>query len=283
MVEKDGETRPTMGAKKNMERRSDGQVVSTSARTNDGETRLDEMVRTVIPRADVEERTGSLNHDCIKNLDFLHVSNFEQQIRELDAAINGNIPSMELVTIQEASLGREKSAHVLEENALQQSRKSHAFGPNEESQAQPTNVGPQSIALKPMQEQMGNVSLFHPRINFNLGLPSPKLNKAQSMKKTKGGNQRKMKENSEVRGAEKKPNKEETQPHEEKYTVDGAMEIEMADTGTKRRTRVPLAELESKEDNGKRIKVAGEIKELSKLFTQQLGLAAAAAQPRRAQ
>ena len=271
-----------MGAKKNMERRSDGQVVSMPARTNDGETRPDEMGRTVIPRADVEERTGSLNHDCIKNPDFPYVSNFEQQIRELDAAINGNIPSMELVTIQEAYLGREESAHVLEENALKQSRKSHAFGPNEESQAQPTNVGPQSIAFKPMQEQIGNVSLFHPGINFNLGLPSPKLNKAQSMKKTKGGNQRKMKENREVRGAEEKPD-EETQPYEEKYTVDGAMEIEMAVTGTKRRTRVPLVELENKEDNGKRIKVAGEIKELGKLFAQQLGSAAAAAQPRWAQ
>ena len=57
----------------------------------------------------------------------------------------------------------------------------------------------------------------------------------------------------------------------------------MVDMGTKRRARVPLAELENKDDNGKRVKVDGEIKELGKLFAQQLGSAAAAAQPRWAQ
>ena len=57
----------------------------------------------------------------------------------------------------------------------------------------------------------------------------------------------------------------------------------MVDMGTKRRERVPLAELENKDDNGKRVKVDGEIKELGKLFAQQLGSAAAAVQPRWAQ
>ena len=281
-VEKDGETRPGVGAKKNVERSSDGQVVSTTVRTNGGDTRPDEMERAAIPRADVEERTGLLNRDCFKNPVLPHVTNFEQQIRDLDAAINGNIPNMESVTIPDAYLGREECAHVLAENMLEQSRKSHVDGPSEEPQAQSAKVRPHSIAFKPMQEQIGDVSSVHPGIKFNVGLLSPKLNKAQTMKKTKSSNQRKMKENREVRGTEEKPN-EKTQPQEEKYNVDGATEIEMAGTGTKRRARVPLAELENKEDNGKRIKVAGEIKELGKLFAQQLGSAAAAAQPRRAQ
>lgn len=45
----------------------------------------------------------------------------------------------------------------------------------------------------------------------------------------------------------------------------------MTEMGTKRRARVPLAELDNKEDNGNWITVDGEIKELGKLFTQQLG------------
>ena len=86
------------------------------------------------------------------------------------------------------------------------------------------------------------------------------------MKKTKGGNQRKIKENREVPGIEKKLDREETKSQEDNNTVDGSMGIEMVDMGTKRRARVPLAELENKKDNGKRVKVDGEIKELSKLF-----------------
>lgn len=61
------------------------------------------------------------------------------------------------------------------------------------------------------------------------------------------------------------------------------MEIEKTELGTKIRARVPLAELDNKEDNGKRVKVEGEIKEFGKAFTQQLGSAAVAAQPHRAQ
>ena len=86
------------------------------------------------------------------------------------------------------------------------------------------------------------------------------------MKKTKGRNQRKIKENREVPGIEKKLDREETKSQEDNNTVDGSMGIEMVDMGTKRRARVPLAELENKKDNGKRVKVDGEIKELGKLF-----------------
>ena len=57
----------------------------------------------------------------------------------------------------------------------------------------------------------------------------------------------------------------------------------MTDMGIKRRARTPLAELENKDDNGKWVKVEGEIKELGKLLTQHLGSAEVVAQPRRIQ
>ena len=57
----------------------------------------------------------------------------------------------------------------------------------------------------------------------------------------------------------------------------------MTDMGIKRRARTPLAKLENKDDNGKWVKVEGEIKELSKLLTQHLGSTEVVAQPRRIQ
>lgn len=167
-----------MGVKKNMERRTDGQVVSTQARTSSYENHPDEMVRMMISRADVEERTDTPCHVCIKNLDIPQVPSFEQQIRELDAAINENAHGMDLATNQEISLGREKIMQVSEVAMLKQNVRSHALGSSVATQAQSSKVGPQSIALKPMQEQKENVSLFQPGINFNLGLSSPKHNKA---------------------------------------------------------------------------------------------------------
>ena len=64
---------------------------------------------------------------------------------------------------------------------------------------------------------------------------------------------------------------------------DSIMEIELVEMGTKRRARMPLAELENMEDNGKQIKREGEVQELGKLLAQHLGSAEAASQPRRAQ
>ena len=57
----------------------------------------------------------------------------------------------------------------------------------------------------------------------------------------------------------------------------------MVDVGTKRKARTPLSKLENKEDNGKRIKREGEVKELGKLLAQHLGSVKAASQRRRAQ
>ena len=77
-AEKNGETRSVVGVKKNMERRMDGQVVSTQARTSSYENHLDETVRTMISRADVEERIDTPCHVCIKNPDITQVPSFEQ-------------------------------------------------------------------------------------------------------------------------------------------------------------------------------------------------------------
>lgn len=70
---------------------------------------------------------------------------------------------------------------------------------------------PQGIDPKPMQEHKENLGLTQPGFNFNLGPSSPKHNKAQGVKKTKGGSLRKIKEHREVPETKKKQGSKETQ------------------------------------------------------------------------
>ena len=165
---------------------------------------------------------------------------------------------------------------------LEQEKRIHACGPNVVVQDQPPSLGPQGTLHKPMQKSKENLGLFQSRVSFSLGLPSPKEQKAQGVRKIRGGSQKKNKENRVVPGKENKSGSGETQLQGDKTNVDSTMEIEMVDMGTKRRARAPLAELEDKGDNGKQIKMEGEVKELVKLLTQHLGSAEAVAQARRA-
>ena len=61
------------------------------------------------------------------------------------------------------------------------------------------------------------------------------------------------------------------------------MEVDLAKIGVKRRLRSLLHELENSEDNGKKARMEGEVKEFGKLLGHYLGLAEAINQPRRAQ
>lgn len=89
-TEKSGETRSAGGVKKDMEQRTEGMVASIQARMSGSDIHQDETERVATLRADVEERTDTPSHVHIKIPDISHNSNFEQQIRALDAAINGN-------------------------------------------------------------------------------------------------------------------------------------------------------------------------------------------------
>lgn len=66
----------------------------------------------------------------------------------------------------------------------------------------------------------------------------------------------------------------------EKNTTIG---LHLAKMGAKRRARSSLTELDNMEDNGKWVRVEGEVKELGKLLAQHFRSAEAVNQPRRAQ
>lgn len=93
-------------------------------------------------RADVEKEFDTLGHICIKNPDTSHVSNFEQQIWELDVAINVNVSGMDLATSQEVYLGRENNMQVLDVATLEQNKRIYAVGPNAVTQVQSSKFWP---------------------------------------------------------------------------------------------------------------------------------------------
>ena len=159
----------------------------------------------------------------------------------------------------------------------------NAKGPQAIEQAHLSMLGPQETSHKPMKATEEITGLLQTRVNFSLGLSSPKQHKAQGVKKNRAGSLKKNKENRGMPGKENKSGSEEIHSHGAGNIEDSIMEIELVDTGTKRRARMPLAELENMEDNGKRIKREGEVQELGKLLAQHLGSAEAASQPRRAQ
>jgi len=61
------------------------------------------------------------------------------------------------------------------------------------------------------------------------------------------------------------------------------MEVDKVEVGIKRRLQSPLHELGNCVDNGKKVRMEGEVREFGKLLAHHLGSAEAVKQPRRAQ
>lgn len=260
-----------------------GGPVSWSAAVSDQNNWTNKKGRVAASRADVDRAETMPAHGCIEKPDFQHALNFEQQLQDIDDAINGSISALNSTTTQEDLLSKESNMQAKHVTTLKLKEGMQESGPEAVVQAQPILIGPKGDLNQPMHESKEVVGLFHPGVSFSLGLPSPKQKTAQGVSKLRGGSQKKNKGNREASGKENTSGREETQLQEVKTNEGSNMDLEMVDTGLKRRARAPLAELESQEDNGKRRKKEGEIVELGKLLAQHLGAAEAAMQPRRTQ
>ena len=58
----------------------------------------DKVVRVVSSMANVGKEADTPDRICIKNLDIPHISNFEQHLQEIYAAINGNVSDLNSAT-----------------------------------------------------------------------------------------------------------------------------------------------------------------------------------------
>ena len=158
MAEKHGENRSGIGVREDMEQRMDGVVVYSKAKVSSDDNQPIETVATT--SADVEKESDTPGHVHIKIPDTSHVLNFEQQIWELDAAINENISGMNLATNQEVFLRRKNNAQTVDAVTLEHNERIHASGLSAATQVQSSKFGPQGIVRKPMQEQKENLGLF---------------------------------------------------------------------------------------------------------------------------
>lgn len=280
MAGKQGENRSGEGARDVSERGLVGEAVSWLATVNARSSGPEDNERVAASRADVEKAVTMPAHGCIEKPDFPHGLNFEQQLQDIDDAINGSISALNSATTQEDFLSKESTMQARHMTTLKLEERMQESGTNAIVQAQPVTPGSQGGLNQPMHENKEILGLFHPGVSFNLGLDSPKQNKAQGVRKLRCGSQKKNKGSRKAPGKENTLGREETQLQRDKTNEDSNMELEMDDKGIKRRARAPLAELEDQVDNGKRFKKEGEIVELDKLLAKYLGSAEAATQPR---
>ena len=125
-------------------------------------------------RADVGKSETSLAHERITAPDIPRVLNFEQQLKEIDDAINRSVSTINSIPNQEVLLGKESNMQAMHVTTLKLEERMQASGPNVITQAQPSMYGPQGTSHKPVHESKEDVGLFHSGASFNLGLASPK-------------------------------------------------------------------------------------------------------------
>ena len=182
MAEKQGEIRTGEGGRKVLERRL-AVVMASTLVTVSGHANLSKItVNRAATRADVEKDVASPANVCIKNPDSSLDLNFEQQLKEINDAINGSVPALNSVTNQELFVGKESITQARHVAIMEREERMHVRGLNVVDQAHPTTLGPQETLHKPMHVSEEISGLIQSGVNFSLGLSSPNQQKAPGSK-----------------------------------------------------------------------------------------------------
>lgn len=235
-----------------------------------------------ITRADAVKDWNSSKNILPKTSAPLQTPNFEQQIREIDDAINGDAPTLISEPCKDVIVTEKEYTQAHKDSTLVKKEWAIASGLEKESQHQAPLTGPKDSHLM-HGTTTGAVLGLHNCPKFIIGPASPKEIRIKTLKKPKGGDQKKNKENRGPLGKEKTTSQTRTCMQGVDKSGDSNMEVEVVGMGEKRKARIPLIELENMEGNGKRIKMEREVKELGKILAKHLGSAEARCQPRRAQ
>uniref|UniRef100_A0A7N2MKG4 Uncharacterized protein n=1 Tax=Quercus lobata TaxID=97700 RepID=A0A7N2MKG4_QUELO len=89
--------------------------------------------QAVVPRVDVVNVDAVPNHVLFKIPNFLQHSNFEWQIWEIDAAINGDISVLNFESHKEGISVREENTQVQDDATLERYESVHVVGPHTEA------------------------------------------------------------------------------------------------------------------------------------------------------
>ncbi|KAK9998173.1 hypothetical protein SO802_017776 [Lithocarpus litseifolius] len=208
--------------------------------------------RWVEARADMGSVISMSSHIQVNTLKVPRISNFEQQLRDIDAAISGEVPDVIIEPNKEEELETEQFVLNRTVDSLETKEMSHANGLGTEAHSQNIAPGLQGPIMK-MENQPGNVlGLSQSGFNFKMGPISPKQSKPNKSKKSNGGGRKKNKENNVYVGTNMEAGKEHMQPLGENKGVEMVMEVDQVEVGTKRRLRSPLYEVGNCIDNGKK-------------------------------
>ena len=191
--------------------------------------------RRVEARADVGSINTTSSHIQVNIPKIPLISNFKQQLRDIDAAISGEVPDVNTEPSKEGNLEKEEISLNRNVDRLETKEASHANGLVTEAQSQTLVLGPQGPIMK-MEHQLGDVlGLSQSGFNFKMRHISPKQPKPHKMKKTTSGGQKKNKENRGYVGKNMDLGKECMQPQGESKGVEMLMEVDQVKVGTKRR------------------------------------------------
>ena len=261
------------------EREKDSKLVETPAE----KAYPGKVIGVGIPRADVVKVGDPTTHVKLKSPDIQQALSFEQEIRDIDAAINGEGTDVHSEPRKEEILAGKEITQPLTDIARVKEERAITNGSVQEAQHHMTIFKAQSPSTMHGKLQDTSLGLSSTGPNFTLSPASPKKFKAQTTRKAKGSELKKYKENKGPIGKERATDWLRKQAQGDDTSSETKMEIDHSKVGVKRRAQSPLSELVNNEGNGKRIRVEGEVKELGKLLAQHLGSAEAGNQPRRVQ
>ena len=162
------------------------------------------------------------------------LSNFEQQLRDIDVAISREASDIVTEPGKEVSLDRKELSLNLNKAKLEMKEGLYVHGPNSEAQLQMLAFGPQEPRMK-FEHQLGaSLGLSPPGNNFKMGLSSPKQQKVHKMKKNNGAGQKKNKENRDYNEKNTNSGKERMQVQGENRGVEIMMEVDHTVVGGKK-------------------------------------------------
>ena len=162
------------------------------------------------------------------------LSNFEQQLRDIDVAISREASDIITEPGKEVSLDRKELSLNLNEAKLEMKEGLYVHGLNSEAQLQMLAFGTQEPRMK-FEHQLGaSLGLSPPGNNFKMGLSSPKQQKVHKMKKNNGAGQKKNKENRDYNEKNMNSGKERMQVQGENRGVEIMMEVDHTVVGGKK-------------------------------------------------
>ena len=229
---------------------------------------------------------GTAGEEHIPNI--MQITDFEEQLNDIDRAINFGEKNTEGVT-------KSKERNDLKAESQEHNLNALSWGGDEVNKVEAAEfgtrremgLGPGVLTENP--REVGTVSLGFPRNSqmeakpFTIGLASPRREKTCRQKKDQSGHNKKMKPIREKLGKENRDRMDGSLKGDGQQLDVTEVVMEAFEAGEKCKEHIPMMDLSPLSENNKKQKVENEVQVLGQIMAQQLGSAVAAWQHRRDQ